>query len=232
MQKPKRKIFVSETFLAQKVFRPLAQELMLIIWNTQITPNMISIFRMVCMLPLGLLLIHNTVGSLALSVALFFFMEILDHLDGMLARAKGLSSKRGQIIEVLSDDLTSNPTFILGLLIVLNGKSEYILISFLICMISERCFYFLNYNLPMGQSELKEKDHDNEAAYDFEWSIKSVVVASLRALFIWKPIVLLFLNLLLLLYAKQIYLIGYFGFIAAVYCYFSMKHVKKVWNFN
>jgi hypothetical protein len=164
MKPPKRRNFNSEGLIHRKIFRPLAQELMILLWNTGITPNGITALRVALFFPFAFFIIKGELFYTWISLALFFFMEILDHLDGMLARAKGLSSRRGQFYELLSDDVTSSSTSLFGLVLVCASPSFSLLPYFIFAIFAEKTFYFSLWNFNNGEAPkiLNEIDHDSE----------------------------------------------------------------------
>ena len=137
------------------------------------------------MIPLSVLILQKEPIYAFLSVLLFIFMEILDHTDGMLACAKKISSVRGQFIEVIADDLTASPNFLLGIMIVYTADNQLVLYSFLVSLSCERLFFYMKQNTSLEPEVIKEVAHLN-GPEDFEHSktLSGKILDSLRAIFI------------------------------------------------
>jgi phosphatidylglycerophosphate synthase len=71
--------------------------------GTKITPNQITIFRAVFNLLALIFFIAGDYMSLILAFCAFQLNEILDHVDGDLARFKNMQSKKGLFLEYLVD---------------------------------------------------------------------------------------------------------------------------------
>lgn len=80
-------------------------------WNLA---NILSAFRIVAMIPLLLLILHNTATSYFWAFWLFIVMAVSDTLDGRLARKYGWVSNLGIFL-----DLTADKIYTAGILIVL-----------------------------------------------------------------------------------------------------------------
>ena len=230
-QKPKRVKFHGEAWLVINIIRPLAQELMLLIWNTNITPNQISFFRMFLFIPLSTLILKNTPIYALFSVLLFFFMEVLDHTDGMLARAKKISSVRGQFIEVVADDLTASPNFLLGIIILYTLGSQDIFYAFLVSLSCERLFLYMKQNASIQPKVIQEITHQHESAETrHPNTIFGGLVDGLRAVFIFKPNILLIVFLFHSIDKGLEVIWYYYLFIGAVWFYMTIKHLQETWR--
>ena len=64
MQKPKRRKFRQETVIHSYIVRPLAQEFVMAIWNTNITPNQVTLFRSIIAVFYLLLFMYGSAISL------------------------------------------------------------------------------------------------------------------------------------------------------------------------
>ncbi len=106
-----RRKFHQETFFHSYLVRPLAQEVVALVWNTPITPNQMTIFRIL----LNISSLYCVVrGQFLWAFLLFQTHEIIDHADGMLARMKNIKSDFGATMEVTSDMLFSAAFGFLG----------------------------------------------------------------------------------------------------------------------
>jgi len=116
-QKPKRRKFRQETVVHSYITRPISVEIIRLIWNTKITANQITIFRIILNIASLILFIHATFFSTVLGFILFQFHEILDSVDGMYARLKNQRSKIGVWLEQFFDTVFSDGNGLLGLAI-------------------------------------------------------------------------------------------------------------------
>lgn len=73
------------------------------------TPNTITIFRIILVVPITICLIKNQYFN---AVLLFFLAAISDVLDGWLARRLNMQTKIGAVLDPLADKLLLNYTFI------------------------------------------------------------------------------------------------------------------------
>jgi phosphatidylglycerophosphate synthase len=86
-----------------------------IISKTGITPNQVSLFRGILNIASLILFALGDTKSLIYAFVIFQIFEILDHVDGDLARFKNLRSKLGLFLEWLIDLLESTMQGFLGL---------------------------------------------------------------------------------------------------------------------
>lgn len=99
-------------YITEYLFRVLIIQkfILLPLAKTPITPNTITILSAV-FAALSFYLVY--LGHFVSAGLLFLVYSLLDHIDGMLARYKNLSSKLGKFLDVSVDNLTFNGIFIL-----------------------------------------------------------------------------------------------------------------------
>ena len=115
------------------IYRPLGFFFSALILNTQIKPNQVTVFKyFIALISLSILLASdlNDVNFL-IGFLLYFFCDILDYVDGSLARAKKLTSKFGRIIDTVSDHFFSTIFLFLITLKIESKLHLYFLIVFL-----------------------------------------------------------------------------------------------------
>jgi phosphatidylglycerophosphate synthase len=95
--------------------RILSAQVARVLSKTPITPNQVTLFRGILNLSSLFFFALGTPPSLILGFFLFQFFEILDHVDGDLARLKNLQSKIGLFLEWLIDLLEATMYGFLGL---------------------------------------------------------------------------------------------------------------------
>ncbi len=114
MEKPKRRRFRQETVIHSYIHRPLSMEIIRLIWNTNITANQITIFRVLFNIFALVSFASGTMYGFIIGFVLFQINEILDHVDGMYSRLKKQTSKFGAFLEVTFDDLFAGSQGLLG----------------------------------------------------------------------------------------------------------------------
>lgn len=102
-----------------------------IIFKTNITPNFISWIMLLCGMCAVYFLSLNNSFSILIAAILFILHNILDTLDGDLARVRSQTSKLGKFIDQITHALI-NPSIFFALYFRFNEHSEYS-IFFIIC---------------------------------------------------------------------------------------------------
>ena len=95
--------------ISSKIQDRISKFLVSYLVKTPVTPNQITIFRFTILVPLSALFFSiGTYFFNIIGVFLYIFNNILDYVDGDLARAKNMSSSLGDLIEHLADVLCDN----------------------------------------------------------------------------------------------------------------------------
>jgi len=121
----------SEEILDLVIFRPVSFILVKLIYNTNITPNQISIVALFFGVMSGVLYGFGTYTFFVLASASFFICNVLDCMDGQLARLKKNGTKIGRIINGFIDYMTSISVF-LGLGIAMTDITGNAIYSWLL----------------------------------------------------------------------------------------------------
>ncbi len=111
------------------VFRPLAAPIVYGLRNTTVTPNQITLASFALALVAVAVLFWPGYWGLLLATVVFTGSYILDCVDGMLARLKGLQSTTGHLFDFLMDEIKS--FFLLGAVAVrlyLETTQDYFLL--------------------------------------------------------------------------------------------------------
>ncbi|WP_434296952.1 CDP-alcohol phosphatidyltransferase family protein [Clostridium sporogenes] len=110
MIKKKTKRKDGTMYIIEKVYREdIINKILPYISKTSVTPNNVTVFNML----LGILAIYLAYkGNLLYTAVLFQIYELLDHLDGSLARYKHMMSSIGEKLDILSDTIFYNAIFI------------------------------------------------------------------------------------------------------------------------
>ncbi|MCB0727526.1 MAG: CDP-alcohol phosphatidyltransferase family protein [Ignavibacteriae bacterium] len=139
----------SEEILDLVIFRPISFVLVKLIYNTNITPNQISIVALMFGILTGILYGQGTHFYFMLGAASFFICNTLDCMDGQLARLKKNGTKIGRVIDGFIDYITSISVFLgLGVaMTILTGDATYSWIITIIAGISKALqnMFFDNY---------------------------------------------------------------------------------------
>jgi len=106
---PNNILQVPARFISTVIVRKIA-------W-TSVTPNQLTIFRGLIYVLILLLFSIGTYKNLIIAFLLFQIMEIFDHVDGDLARYKGLCTKTGALLEHMADTFGSKTSNLFGLCI-------------------------------------------------------------------------------------------------------------------
>lgn len=183
--KPSRRKFRQETVIHSYVTRPLSLEIIRLIWNTKITPNQITSFRILLnVLALGLFL-RATFSSILVGFIFFHVHELLDSVDGMYARLKGLTSKKGGFMEILFDTIFSSSYGLLGFSITcagyfVSGNTVYV---FLFVALAMGSVFTHSFSKTFGSKEKKD-------AYEYLPILSDGIMESLKnivlTVYIWE----------------------------------------------
>jgi len=114
-KKPERKKFRQEDIISSYIHRPLGLEIVRLLWNTNITANQITIFRVILNIISLILFAQGTLAGFISGFIFFQIHEILDTVDGMYSRLKEQTSKFGAFMEYFFDDLFSTSYGLFGL---------------------------------------------------------------------------------------------------------------------
>jgi hypothetical protein len=95
----------TENWLDRKFYRPIGFMLALLLCKSGITPNMVTVFSFFVGIGGGICFYFNNLKINLLGVLLMISANILDCVDGQLARMAGIKSKIGRIIDGFAGDL-------------------------------------------------------------------------------------------------------------------------------
>ncbi len=115
VKKPKD-FLKGETFI-HTLFRFVSFQIVTrILWNTKVTPNQVTIFRTILTLVAYLLFLQMEAYLFLIGFFLFQVAELLDSVDGDLARYKKMHSKVGVWLEIFFDALLTPVWSLFGLM--------------------------------------------------------------------------------------------------------------------
>jgi phosphatidylglycerophosphate synthase len=118
-----------ENFLDRYFYRPIAFRIALILRHTPVTPNMITIFSILVGIAAGYHFYSDKVIINLIGVLLLVFANILDCVDGQLARLTGIKSKIGRMLDGFAGDLWFfSVYFFISLRLIHQGWPIYIFV--------------------------------------------------------------------------------------------------------
>ncbi len=95
----------TENYIDQWFYRPIGFRIARLLRNTGITPNMVTIISIFVGAAAGPLFYYNHIRYTLLGILCLVIANILDCVDGQLARLTGIKSKIGRILDGLAGDI-------------------------------------------------------------------------------------------------------------------------------
>jgi phosphatidylglycerophosphate synthase len=192
-EKPERRKFRQETVIHSYIVRPLAFEIVRLIWNTNIKPNHLTLFRILLNILAVICFASANFVYFVIGFFLFQLHEIIDHADGMYARMKGMTSKMGVFLEHFFDAMFSASYNLLGLSIAFSG---YVLTDSLIYFYlyiamaignNIAVYYKRQFSGDESKVGMTNIDHDNEVFLSiFDKPLKTALKNILTTMFVWQ----------------------------------------------
>ena len=102
-----RKSVDADGVFAHHLIRPLTRPLSRALLATRVTPNQVTAAALACGVGAALLLAAGGLGRAALAGALYFAGNALDCIDGDLARLRLQSSKMGEWLDSMTDEIAT-----------------------------------------------------------------------------------------------------------------------------
>jgi phosphatidylglycerophosphate synthase len=82
-----------------------------VLYKTPVTPHQVILFSLIIGVLSSFLIIHDNRIVAVTGAVLLFYKNVLDKVDGSLARAKGLASRRGRFYDSITDFIVSLALF-------------------------------------------------------------------------------------------------------------------------
>lgn len=98
----------------QVPFRIASTVIVRVIARTAITPNQVTVARGVVVIFSLFLMASGQPGGFTVGAVLFYLFEVLDHVDGDLARFTNRKTKIGPLLEQFLDTIFARPSNLLG----------------------------------------------------------------------------------------------------------------------
>lgn len=104
--------------------------------RTPITPNQVTVFNIALTFTLWYFFFYQTILNVIVGIFILYFSMVLDRVDGQLARARNMQSKRGQFLDGIYSYFLDTNTFVpLGAgLFLKTGEVMFLIIGFTITM--------------------------------------------------------------------------------------------------
>jgi len=99
------KAFEIENFFDRIAYRPIGYHIAVRLRSTRITPNMITVMSIFVGMTAGWLFYYENIWINLAGIAVLICANILDCVDGQLARLTGMKSKVGRILDGVAGDL-------------------------------------------------------------------------------------------------------------------------------
>jgi phosphatidylglycerophosphate synthase len=140
-----------ETFLNfQNYLLITSEQITKILYYTPVTPHQVILFSLIIGVLSSYLIIQDDIIVVIIGAVLLFYKNVLDKVDGSLARAKGLASRRGRFYDSIADFIVSLALFFaIGCKLYLTYEHWFVfVIGFLGLIFSMlQCSYFIYYEV-------------------------------------------------------------------------------------
>ncbi|MDR2825140.1 MAG: CDP-alcohol phosphatidyltransferase family protein, partial [Prevotellaceae bacterium] len=94
-----------ENFFDRVFYRPIGYRIALVLCNTSITPNLVTVISIFVGVAAGWFFYPENLWQNLIGIGLLIFANILDCVDGQLARLTGIKSQVGRILDGIAGDL-------------------------------------------------------------------------------------------------------------------------------
>lgn len=126
---------------------------------TRVTPHQVILLSMIFGIAASYLIIQPVKIYAVIGAVLLFYKNVLDKVDGSLARAKGLDSRRGRFYDSISDFIVTFTSFTaISYSLYLQYNSVYAIVLGYTAMIFSmlQCSYFIFYQVSFIRSTGKD----------------------------------------------------------------------------
>lgn len=128
-------------------------------YYTKVTPHQVILLSMIFGIAASYLIIQPEKSLAVFGAILLFYKNVLDKVDGSLARAKGLDSRRGRFYDSISDFIVTLASFTaISYSLYLQYNSVYTFVLGYTAMIFSmlQCSYFIYYQVSFIKSTGKD----------------------------------------------------------------------------
>lgn len=128
-------------------------------YYTKVTPHQVILLSMIFGVTASYLIIQSVKLYAVIGAVLLFYKNVLDKVDGSLARAKGLDSRRGRFYDSISDFIVTLTSFsAITYSLYMQYNSAYVIVLGFAAMIFSmlQCLYFIYYQVSFIKSTGKD----------------------------------------------------------------------------
>ena len=149
-----------DTFLNLQSFLYItSKQITKFLYNTPVTPHEVIFVSMLFGLAASYLIIQPNIVLVVCGAVLLFYKNVLDKVDGSLARAKGMDSRRGRFYDSLSDFIVTLALFsAISYNLFLKYQNSFVFITGFAAMICSmlQCSFFVYYQVSFIRATGKE----------------------------------------------------------------------------
>jgi phosphatidylglycerophosphate synthase len=149
-----------ETFLNfQNYLLFSSKQITKFLYNTPVTPHQVILFSMIIGVASSILIIQSNIIVVIVGAVMLFYKNVLDKVDGSLARAKNVVTRRGRFYDSISDFIVSFALFTaIGFKLDSVYHSVWIWIVSYAALITSmlQCSYFVFYEVSFIRQTGKE----------------------------------------------------------------------------
>lgn len=150
-------------------------------YYTKVSPHQVILLSMIFGISASYLLVQDEKYLVIIGALLLFYKNVLDKVDGSLARAKGLDSRRGRFYDSISDFIVTAAVFSAIIYKLILRHNNYLIIAIglaaMLCSMLQ-CSYFIFYQVSFIIStgkktvnRLIEKVTDDDIKTQDKWTI-------------------------------------------------------------
>lgn len=140
----------NDFFNVQSCFLITSKQITKLLYNTSITPHQVILFSLLIGIFSSLLIIQDNKIIVIIGALLLFYKNVLDKVDGSLARAKEMATRRGRFYDSISDFIVSLFLFTVMSYRLYTEYNSYLVfpIGFIALIMSMiQCSYFVYYQV-------------------------------------------------------------------------------------
>lgn len=146
-------------FNVQSMFFVTSKQITKLLYYTHVTPHQVIFISMIFGITASYLIIQNNFTLVIIGAILLFYKNVLDKVDGSLARAKGIDSRRGRFYDSISDFIVTLTTFsAISYKLYIIYNSPWVFVTGFAAMIFSmlQCSFFIYYQVAFIKFSGKE----------------------------------------------------------------------------
>ncbi len=127
-----------------------SKQLTALSYKLGVNPHQVILLSMLFGLAASVLIVQQSIAAVLAGALLLFYKNVLDKVDGSLARAKGLDSRRGRFYDSISDFIVTLASFsAIAYSLYAEYNSIYIVAAVYAAMVTSmlQCSYFIFYQV-------------------------------------------------------------------------------------